>query len=257
MCEELEVCLHRFCIPADRDVDGDGVPAGEDCNETDPRISPDEPERCNMVDDDCYMMTDEGDPGELCADDPSGGVCMGGTCGCPGGTFDLDRDPSNGCECMTAPPLGEGASCATPIELGDLTDAGQMMTATGNVLPDDRVVWYHFRGIDTPDTSCDNLHVRAQLTDNPDDAFGITVFRGTCTTLTCEDMLYNDVTFATDFRNAAGVGQCPCAPATIGANRCEDETADYYVRVSRRPGAMVACSSYTLEVSNGVYSTPP
>ena len=46
--------------PYDRvDRDGDGVPAGEDCNDSDPSIFPDADEACNLVDDDCDGEIDE------------------------------------------------------------------------------------------------------------------------------------------------------------------------------------------------------
>jgi hypothetical protein len=261
MCMEMEVCRHRFCLPVDSDPDGDGSPAADDCDETNPDISPLAMERCNNIDDDCNMMVDDGDPGLLCASDPSGGECMDGSCGCPPGVFDIDRDPMNGCECMAMPALAEGGSCGEAIDLGDVSDVGQTVTVAGNVLPDDRETWYRFRATDTPDTACDNYHVRAQLTTNPSSAFGLSVFRGDCSTPdTDPTMLFADYVWATDLRADIGgrlAGQCPCrAVGSAGVTNvsvCEDETAVYYVRVSRVPGIALACDPYTLEITNGVY----
>lgn len=41
------------------DVDGDGYPAPEDCDDTDPAVHPDAAERCNGIDDDCNPATGE------------------------------------------------------------------------------------------------------------------------------------------------------------------------------------------------------
>ena len=46
--------------PIDVDADGDGVPAGEDCDDADPTVRPGAEEQCNGVDDDCDGDTDEG-----------------------------------------------------------------------------------------------------------------------------------------------------------------------------------------------------
>jgi hypothetical protein len=255
-CRSGEVCLHRFCIPGDADPDGDGHPASVDCDETDVDRHPDAPERCNLIDDDCDDMIDEGDPGELCRGDPAGGLCIEGGCGCPGGTFDVDRMPENGCECAGIPAVNEGTTCGTPIELGDLSDTGSTTTVTGNVMPDEREVWYHFRGVDAPDASCDTYHVRAQFTTNPGDVFAIMIYRGTCGAAACAEGLYTDVSWSTDFL-AGGVGQCPCVPApgVPGSNICGDDTGDFYLRVTRRPGMTVTCDTYSIEITNGVYDT--
>ncbi|MEM9193497.1 MAG: putative metal-binding motif-containing protein [Myxococcota bacterium] len=259
-CRAGEVCRQRFCIPEDRDPDMDGHPASTDCDETNAEINPGMAEVCNGIDDNCSDEIDEGDPGLLCAMDPSGGECIEGSCGCPGGRFDIDRLPENGCECTAEPALGDGEACEEAIDLGMVGDAGEMLMVPGNVLPDDRVVWYRFRAVDTPDTSCDNFHVRVRLVTNPADAFAFQVFRGSCGENACEDGLFTDFSWATDFTSGSGAmrrGECPCAPAPGAANRnvCNNDSNDYFVRVSRRPGSMVACDGYELEVSNGIFDT--
>lgn len=258
-CPEGEVCHARRCVPVDVDVDGDGSPAGRDCDETDPRRSPDLPEVCNGFDDDCNRMVDDGDPTALCASNPGGGVCMAGSCGCPPGTFDLDRAVP-GCECTATPPLTDGNTCPTAIDLGMLRDTGERLTVTGNVLPDDREVWYRFVGVDTPDTSCDNFHVRVQLTDNPGDAFEFTVYRGSCDMVGCSDTGFSDYRWATDLRSTPMpgtiVGQCPCSTsADPASNLCGDDSATFFVRVRRKTGSTLACASYTIELSNGLYDS--
>lgn len=257
-----DVCHNRRCVPGTVDVDGDGSPASEDCDETDPERYPGNTETCNMVDDDCNEMVDDGDPAVLCESNPGGGICIDGSCGCPAGTYDLDRSVP-GCECVAAPPLEQGTSCEAAVDLGTLDDSGQMITVSGNVMPDDREVWYRFRGVDNTDTACDNYHVRAHFLTNPTDTFELTVARGDCATIECGDMGFTDYNWATDFRQTlAGTltGQCPCAaagstPAT-DVSVCTDDSADYYMRVRRRAGSTLSCESYTIELSNGVYDSP-
>ena len=258
MCPPGSVCRHRFCLPGDSDPDEDGVTAETDCDETNPDIHPGATEVCNELDDDCNTMVDDGDPGALCAMDPSGGVCIEGRCGCPEETFDIDRMPENGCECTAMPSRNEGVSCAMPIDLGDFPDSGQTMTVMGNVLPDDREVWYRFVGSDGADTSCDNYHVRVLLATNPSDVYAFYVYRGACDMESCAGMgPFTDYSWATDFRDAAGDGECPCTdgPGTAGTNNCADDTAEYFIRVVRRPGTSVACDAYALEITNGIYDT--
>src|SRR5699024_5058520 len=137
-----------------------------DCDETDPTRHPGAEEICNGADDDCDGNVDEGDPAAICEFYPGGGICEDGSCGCPPGTFDLDRDVP-GCECAAMPAIDQGLDCGQAIDLGPLVDSGQMLTVRGNVMPDDRGVWYRFRGVDGADASCDNYHVRAQFLTNP------------------------------------------------------------------------------------------
>ena len=53
---------------------------------------------------------------------------------------------------------------------------------------------------------------------------------------------------------AGGVGECPCGPTA--ANHCDDDTAEYHVRVRRTGATAVSCVTYTLEISNGKYPAP-
>ncbi len=261
-CDSGDICRNSYCVPEDYDVDGDGVPASEDCDERDAAISPDATEVCNLVDDDCDMMADEGNIGDLCASAPGGGECMDGVCGCPPDRFDVDGVSSTGCECMASPVSTAGLTCAEAIDLGSVSDVGEMTMAMANVLPADREVWFRILATDAADTACDNFHARIQFLENPDDRFEFTVFRGGCGAATCADMGYTDFSWATDFRatiDATETGQCPClstARAPDGVATCSDDSSVLLVRVRRRAaGPMPSCDGFVLELSNGVYDT--
>ncbi|MCA9677086.1 MAG: putative metal-binding motif-containing protein [Myxococcales bacterium] len=258
-CPDGQVCRNGVCLPDDQDFDHDGYPASSDCDETNGMIHPGAPEICNGLDDDCQFGVDNGDPVALCENDPTGSVCENGSCGCLPGTFDLDPTIPN-CECVAAPLLEQGTTCADAIDVGDLFDSGQMATVTGNLVPMGRRTWYRFRGGDLPDTTCDNLHVRAWLADNPGDQFRIGVARGACDENLVADL--TDYEWATDFRasiNGTLSGECPCTAAggtpQQNVSTCADDSAYYYVVVERTSGVLT-CDSYQIELSNGVYDTP-
>jgi hypothetical protein len=256
-----DVCENRRCVPGDVDIDGDGVPAAEDCDETNPNRFPGNTEVCSILDEDCDGAVDEGDPATLCESSPDGGECMSNVCTCSPGRFDIDRGVP-GCECMAAPAIDQGTACNAAIDLGDIADDGTMRTESGNAMGAGRDVWYRFRAVDSADTACDNYHVRAQFLTG-EDSFELTVFRGACDSAACDDSGVVDFRWATDFRatvDARLAGQCPCTAS--GAARvadrsvCEDDTAEYFVRVRRRASAAVACQQYTIEISNGLYDSP-
>ena len=99
---------------------------------------------------------------------------------------------------------------------------------------------------------CDDFHVRVQFLDNPDEQFVIDVWRGGCgMEQLCDGG--TDVQWYTNFF-AGGIGECPCGPTA--ANHCDDDTAEYHVRVRRKDGVAASCVNYTLEISNGVYPAP-
>jgi hypothetical protein len=246
-------------MPPDHDADGDGHPAATDCDETNPTINPDAVEICGIADEDCDGNIDEGDPAELCATNPGGGICDMNSCGCPEGTFDLDRDIP-GCECVAMPALNEGLTCGDPIVIPAVADNGQVQTVTGNIMPDDREVWYRVRAVDRADTSCDNFHFRVQFTRNPNNTFEMNVRRGDCAGF--DDLAFVDYTWATDFRAMVDdrlAGECPCWAAggtpTTNVSQCQDNSSEFFIRVRRRVGSELACDEYELEISNGVYDT--
>ena len=81
-CPAGEICQRRSCLPADRDLDGDGAVAMDDCDEGDPSIHPGAVEDCNTVDDDCDAAVDEAIAPRACSS-----ACGGGTESCEGGAW--------------------------------------------------------------------------------------------------------------------------------------------------------------------------
>jgi hypothetical protein len=254
-----DVCTARVCVPGGDDPDGDGSPARDDCDETDPTRSPLLPEVCNARDDNCNGAADDGDPATMCSLLPMLGVCMSGTCSCPAGTFDFDIAVP-GCECSGTPSAGAGVSCDAAIALGDFPDTGTMVNVSANLL-NGAEVWYAFNAIDTPDSSCDNFHVRVELQANPGGAYDMTVLRGSCTSTECDGTPVTDYSWQTDFRaDVAGrlSGECPCTTADVPGldeTRCVDSGSAYFIRVRRIAGVAPACDPFVIQVSNGVFST--
>ncbi len=72
---------HDGCAP---DHDGDGSPEGEDCDDYDPTRSPNLPETCDGVDNDCDVAVDE-DVSRTCGSDV--GACRTGVETCTAGTW--------------------------------------------------------------------------------------------------------------------------------------------------------------------------
>lgn len=251
-----DVCRGRRCVPGTLDIDGDGDPAATDCDESNPMRSSRLPEICDTIDNNCNGAADDGDPSAMCASSDIGGTCMtGGICGCPSGTYDIDRTVA-GCECLASPGATQGTACTAAIDLGDVADSMGTMTVTGNAI--DREVWYRFRAVDTPDTTCDQFNVGVHLSPESAAEHEIWVVRGACDTgTTCTAGTYTDYNFAMDFREDRGgmlTGQCPCWSGTPVDNMspCEDNSTVISVRVRRRDGVPRTCTSYTLTITNGV-----
>ena len=92
-------------------------------------------ESCNGVDDDCDGTPDDGPSSVLCPP-PMVGVstsCIGGACrldSCPGGSYDVDGDYTNGCECIDD---GAANSCPGATPIGTLSGVGSSLMYAGRI----------------------------------------------------------------------------------------------------------------------------
>lgn len=96
---------------------------------------------------------------------------------CEEGYYDMNKEPSDGCEC-----LGDkrgGSSCdknlVKPVIQGEnLPDTGGCVTVGGNLVPEDAVDWWTFIGVDTPDVQGnstaggDKYRIAISFLSNPD-----------------------------------------------------------------------------------------
>ncbi len=258
-CLDGAICRNRRCIPPTDDPDGDGVPASDDCDESNSDRFPGNEESCDDVDEDCDDTVDEGNPGILCERALQEGECMpGGVCGCPADYYDVDGMADNGCECQATPGAATATGCGSAIDLGSLADTGESTTVSGNVLPDGREVWYRFASTDTADSGCETYNVEARLTTNPGNAYRISVLRGSCSTGPECPGDFTEFQWNADFRMDVGgvpTGHCPCQSPTgspTGVSHCANFGTTYYVRVTRDSGAAPTCDQFTLTLSNGL-----
>lgn len=254
------------------DIDMDGWPACEECNDMDPAINPDAAEICDGIDNNCDMQIDEGDDDALCGTIANGGaVCLGAD-GCDVGHcdanfFDTNDDVADGCECLGDPvPVTTGASCATAIDLGNFTDAmGDSTTVTGNSPEADRELWYVFSAIDDGDTNGDEFHVDIRFLTNPGTAYELEVWRGGCpggsgTVIAAAETdiveWFTDQNFTTTGCPtgfpSCGEGNCVPTSGQPGRNQCNNDSAAFFVRITRTDSA-ASCDSYELEIANGAH----
>lgn len=163
-------------------------------------------------------------------------------------------------------PSSSGDSCSNAIDLGALSDAaGFATTVMGNTATAGAEVWWSFEATDDVDTAGDEFHVDVRFLSNPGIAYEMAVHRDGCG---AGEQLAASETDAFDWyvdqpftdQNCSGVipcgeGDCAAPPGEDGKNTCEDDTAMFYVRITRTDGA-ASCDAYELELSNGKYSAP-
>ncbi|GMV43579.1 MAG: hypothetical protein AMXMBFR64_52950 [Myxococcales bacterium] len=275
--ENAQGCVNYY---KDLDSDGFGVagqtkcqcgPSGDfnatktgDCNDLNAQVFPGAPEKCNGIDDNCDNAVDNGTATQLCGAIANGVPVCSGACfveSCSAAWFNIDGKFDNGCECKWDATEGGTDGCNAAVDKGTIDDTGQTVTVTGNVVPSGDVDWYKVTAKDLVDTTCDNFYVRVRFTSNPNNAFVFDVFRGGCSSTNQICNGTTDHTWQTDFATGTGTtakGECPCVPSpgVTGKNICSDNTAVFYVRVYRGTGKPVTCDNYTLELTNGVFSTP-
>ena len=159
-----------------------------DCDDNNNQITPAAQELCNNIDDDCSGVTDDGIASLTCpAVDGGNAACLaGGVCGvgkCANKKFDVNEDPSDGCECAADNNFGlKGQSCGNYIDLGDMPDGAGTKFASGNIMPGEGGDWYHFYAKDLIDTDngCDAHNVRVKFASNPEEQYLFDVYRGSC-----------------------------------------------------------------------------
>jgi hypothetical protein len=276
------------CKPFFLDTDGDGFgladkvkclcgPTGVylaakpgDCDDSTNTISPNAPEVCNGVDDNCNSETDEGDPGSMCPSVAQGTAnCVGGTCAlisCEPGWSNADGDPLNGCECAAgALEVTPNNFCADAASLGSFTDEpASAYEVTDNIVSSGGTAdedWYTFTAVDAADPNgCDTFRLRVKFIHNPSEQFAFDVRKGSCAAgdeICNQSAEFTDTTNMLVTTNGALLGECPCVNSNddydtaTGLQRCTDQTDTYFIRVYRKPGLPESCAAYTLSITNG------
>jgi hypothetical protein len=165
MCSPGTVCRNGVCIPNDRDIDGDTFPASTDCDEQNPDVHPGGTEVCNAIDDDCSMTVDDGDPAVLCSGRPGRQRVRDGQLRVPQRQL---RSRPDGAGLRVR--RGAGARPGHVVRHRDRRRQHQRRRPgdeRDGQHPQRPEVWYRFRGVDTPDSACDNYHVNAKLRRQP------------------------------------------------------------------------------------------
>ena len=213
-------------------------------------------ETCNAADDDCNGTTDEGDPNAMCGGAPphgayacGAGVCSLGACD-PGWTNYPTGKPSDGCACPVD-ASEPNDTCASPADAGSVSDAGGAVEIAGTLSSDVDVDVWMIQTIDTPEAQMNSYHVSIDLVDAGEtSAFLIDVTRGE----PCVDaptggaVGITSYDWCVDGKSADGtIGESPCD--ALGPIHCNDNSAKYYIRVYRKPGAPLACQGYKIAVS--------
>ena len=193
------------CVTYYEDTDRDGYGSGSgrclcaptspfdvatrtDCDDLHATRNPGMTEICNGVDDDCDARVDQADVLEstLCPPRPHAvqtgcASVRGCVATCATGYFDVDGLYGNGCEVLqdSLDREGVGNLCVVASNLGARDDTQSPVTATGNIVPAIDLDWFTFTLTDGSDPGSE-VGFRIWLAQNPDQAYRIDVYRGTC-----------------------------------------------------------------------------
>lgn len=164
-------------------------------------------------------------------------TCIDGTCAiasCDAGYYDTDMSPQSGCECAD---LGgdPGAFCTEAQDLGTVPDDGARRTYSGVLAAADDEDLIRFFGQDESQFLDDDFDVRVRL-ETSDPGIEMCVYRHDTGNHESACFFDNEECTTSYRRNGSWPG---------------DDSADFSIKLRRRPGAAPACSSYTIFVSNG------
>jgi hypothetical protein len=251
-----------LCLCAPTSSNKAGQPG--DCDDGTAAVNPSQPEICDNIDNDCDGKTDgkaaDASCGVIAAGKSKcldGGIC--GTGGCDKGFYDINNDPTDGCECKDVSSVGNlGIFCGVPIDAGILGDGGASIQKAGQILPGEGGDWYTFKASDSQDVgtsnggNCDQYDVHIAFVLNPGNGFVFDVFRGSCGAgdQACSAETVHD--WSTAFygpvspfgpknkanSNSLGVyqksptpeiaGECNCVPANAKFKACKPSGSDPY-----------------------------
>lgn len=219
-------------------------------------------EVCNAVDDNCNTVADESDPNSMCmAEGPppphAGWQCKAGICSvapCEAGwvAYPQTGVPEDGCPCQVE--MGEpNDSCGAATNAGQVSDSGGSLSISGTLSSDSDVDMWVFNTVDDAQAGTNAYHVSIDFTaPMPNDEFVMAVMRGDpCMDApggAASEITSYDWCVDGSFNGSNGMmGEGPCGPQS--AVHCANHSSVYYVRVSRKAGAVGSCTGYSITVT--------
>ncbi|MFH1438108.1 MAG: MopE-related protein [Pseudomonadota bacterium] len=208
----------------------------EDCVADEPMYETDE--ICNGMDEDCDGDVDEEYVVETCGE----GMCQNSSA-CEDGE-EIPCVPGND----DAHEAFGGDSCVNAVHVGVVTDnPPATLDVTGTIYPFHDDDWYRVTASDDADTAGDEFELEIFWVTRPAGLL-FDVYRGDCATSWCA-RVDDCANWYTDFYGA-GVGENPCTTTpTLGANTCDNDTAEYYIHVYRDTGEE-NCVEYAIRIRN-------
>lgn len=149
--------------------------------------------------------------------------------------------------------IGEWASLAD--------DGSDTITIEGNILSDDSVDWYVIGASDDVSddyaAGLDYFNFEVNLVEGAS-TYEFKVYRDSpdatdleCSTAANEYSWFNqDVG---DGSHAIPSDSRTCGSGSATANNCADDSADFYIQVTRKSSVSMSCQHYELEITNGVW----
>lgn len=164
--------------------------------------------------------------------------CTSGACTigmCNAGWYDTDHSDATGCECQEI-GTDPGDFCSTGLNKGTLSDSGASTSFTGIISSETDTDFIRFFGYDASQFLSDNYDVRINLSSG-DPNITMCVYRYDTGSSVNECYLNNETCNTRSFRKDGSLGH--------------DDSAMYYIKVSRKPNTAATCTPYTVYMQNG------